>query len=113
MPLDRRVTVRTTVSGVNSFGETVETTTDYPTWATLLQDKLARQLDVGGAYASANRVWRVRYDRRFLDALASEGRVIVIYDDPDATEPPGEGDTITTIGEPENLGRRRFLDLLS
>ena len=121
MPLDRFVIVRTTVSGVNDFGETVETSTDHRVWAQLLQDGIARAFaGAGGAYADADRVWRVRFNQAFLDAIANEGRVLVIYDDVDALEPPGEGDTISRIAEPTGTGdgtmvnrRRRFLDLLS
>jgi len=119
MPLDRLVVIRTTVDGVNEFGEHTEVTTDHRVWATLLQDGIARGLDRGGAYAVEARVWRVRFNQAFIDALASEGRVLVIYDDVDAAEPPGEGDTIAKIAEPTGSNgfmsnrRRRFLDLLS
>ena len=107
--LDRRITVRLTVTTRNDFGETVETTTDYPQWAQLVQDRLARNIEVGGVYATAARVWRVRFDQRVVDALAVEGAVSVL---------PGDGDDpdiITGIGEPvtPDVRRRRFLDLLS
>ena len=108
--LDRRITVRLTVTTVNAFGETVETTTDYPQWAQLIQDRLARNIEVGGVYATAARVWRVRFDQRIIDAHAAEGSISVL---------PGDGadpDIITGIGEPTGRGetrRRRFLDLLS
>ena len=114
MPLDKRVTVRTTVTGVNDFGETVETTTNYPVWAQLIQDKLARNIGVGGVYALANRVWRVRYNRAFLDALAVEGSVKVIYFEGGGDD--GSTDIISTIGEPpdrDRMKRRQYLDLLS
>ncbi len=107
--LDRRITVRLTVTTVNAFGETVETTTDLPQWAQLVQDRLARNVEVGGVYATAARVWRVRFDQRIVDALATEGAVSVL---------PGDGadpDIITGVGEPvtRDVRRRRFLDLLS
>ena len=104
--LDRRITVRVTTTGVNDFGEPTTTTTDYPVWATLVQDRLARNVDVGGIYALADRVWRVRFNQAFLDAHAAGNSVSVIV----GTEEP---DTVTGVGEPERADRRRFLDLLS
>ena len=114
MALDRRVVVRVTVTGVNDFGETVETTTDFAVWAQLIQDRLARQFDAGGVYATADRVWRVRFNQAFLDALAAEGSVAVIYAQGGGDD--GVTDTVTTIGEPsdrDRMRRRQFLDLLS
>lgn len=106
--LDRRITVRVEVSTVNDFGETETTTTDYPLWATLVQDRLARNVDVGGIYTTADRVWRIRYHRAIVDAHAAEGSLSVL---PlvDGADP----DIITGIGEPERADRRRYLDLLS
>lgn len=114
MPLDRRITVRTTVTGTNSFGETTETTTDYAVWGQLIQDNLGRQFGEGGVYATADRVWRVRFNQAYLDALAVEGSVKVIYFDGGGDD--GSTDTISTIGEPparDRMRRRQFLDLLS
>lgn len=107
--LDRRITVRLTVTTVNAFGETVETTTDYPQWAQLIQDRLARNIEVGGIYATADRVWRIRFNQAIVDAHATEGSISVL---------PGDGadaDIITGVGEPvtPDVRRRRFLDLLS
>ena len=116
--LDRLVIVRTTVTGVNDFGEPTETDTDHRVWARLIQDGIARQIGEFGVYANADRTWRTRYNQAFLDALASEGRVIVVYDHLDSTDPPADfdHDVITRIAEPTDRGptrRRRFLDLLS
>ena len=106
--LDRRIVVRVSTEGVNQFGETETTTTDRSVWATLIQDKLARNIEVGGAYAEAGRVWRVRFDQRFVDAQ-SAGMLSIIR--------PGEdADIVTGIGEPApraRPNRRRFLDLLT
>ncbi len=108
--LDRRVTVRVSSQGVNDFGESVETRTDFPVWAMLVQDRLARNIEVGGVYSTAGRVWRVRFNQAFIDALGEEGMLSVL---------PGDGadpDIITGIGEPTDRGetrRRRYLDLLS
>ena len=114
MPLDRRIVVRVASTGTNDFGEPVETTTDYNVWAMLVQDRLARNIEVGGAYATADRVWRIRYNQAIVDAHAAEGSLSVL---------PGDGadpDVITGIAEPTGRGggtmvnrRRRFLDLLS
>ena len=113
MPLDRRIVVRVASTVANHFGEPETTTTDYPVWAMLVQDRLARNIGEGGAYATADRVWRVRYNQAIVDAHATEGSISVL---------PGDGadpDIITGIGEPTGRGgfmvnrRRRFLDLLS
>ena len=104
--LDRRVTVRVASEGVNDFGEPVPTTTDYPVWATLMQDRLARNIEAGGVYALADRVWRVRFNQAFADAHAAGQTISVIY----GAEDP---DIVTGIGEPARADRRRFLDLLS
>ena len=110
MPLDRRITVRVASTGTNDFGEPVETTTDYPVWATLIQDRLARNIEAGGAYALASRAWRVRFNQAFVDAHAAGAAISVVY----GSEDP---DVVTGIGEPTGRGsmnqRRRFLDLLS
>lgn len=106
--LDRRIIVRVVETTTNNFGEPVETTTNYPVWATLVQDRLARNIETGGAYALADRVWRVRFNQAFLDAHAAEGEIRIIYD------PAEDPDIVTGIGEPNRrMNRRRFLDLLS
>ena len=72
--------------GTNDFGEPVTSTTDYPVWAMLVQDRLARNVEAGGAYALADRVWRVRFNQAFLDAHAAQGSLSVISaagEDPD------------------------------
>ena len=112
MPLDRRITVRVASEGTNDFGEPVTSTTDYPVWAMLVQDRLARNVEAGGAYALADRVWRVRFNQAFLDAHAAQGSLSVISA---AGEDP---DVVTGVAEPTGRGtmanrRRRFLDLLS
>ena len=104
--LDRRVTVRVASEGVNDFGEPVSTTTDYPMWATLVQDRLARNIEAGGVYALADRVWRVRFRQEFLTAHEAGQTISVIV----GAEDP---DIVTGVGEPSRADRRRFLDLLS
>ena len=51
--LDRRIVVRLTVTARNQFGESVETTTDYPQWATRRRRKPARQGGIAGGIAHA------------------------------------------------------------
>ena len=108
--LDRRITVRVASTAFNSFGEPVPTTTDYPVWAMLVQDKLARNVAAGGIYALADRVWRVRFDRRFLEAHAAGETVSVIVPGLAGEDNP---DIVTGVGEPARVNRRRFLDLLT
>jgi len=122
MPLDRLVIVRTSVTTFNDFGESVEVTTDHRVWAQLLQDGIARTAFEGGVYANADRVWRVRYNQLYVDALSEEGNLYVLYEG--VTEPDPsldfKHDIITRTAEPTGAGRnvrenrrRRFLDLLS
>ena len=105
--LSRRLVLRVSGSSTNAFGEYVEVTTDYPAWAMLLQDSVARNVEAGGTYGLAARTWRVRFDQRFVDAHEAGAAVSVVYGDE-------EPDIVTAIGEPTPRGekrRRRFLDL--
>ena len=115
--LDRRITVRVSTTGFNAFSEPESTTTDYPVWATLVQDRVTRGIGEAGVYANADRVWRVRFNQVFLDAIGSGEQVDVIVGSvqaaADGSMPNANFDTITGIGEPERADRRRFLDLLS
>ena len=74
--LDRRITVRRTATTRNQFGESVETTTDYPQWATR-ED--ASQLDkemAGGSLTLAARSYVIRFQSELADAPTSELSVI-------------------------------------
>ena len=106
--LDRRVIVRVAVDSTNAFGEPVSTTVDYPAWAELLQDTVARNVEAGGTYGLAGRTWRVRFDQRFLTAHEAGSTVEVISGGEDP-------DIVTGVGEPATMRgehrRRRFLDL--
>ena len=106
--LDRRVIVRVAVDSTNAFGEPVSTTVDYPAWAELLQDTVARNVEAGGTYGLAGRTWRVRFDQRFLTAHEAGSTISVVY----GGEEP---DIVTGVGEPATMRgemrRRRFLDL--
>lgn len=117
--LDRRITVREVVPGEpDVFGRPTDpTNVDTPVWAMLLQDRVARELIVGGTYGDSNRVWRVRYRQSFADAIAAGRTVRVIMGDiPGEDEPQpvdADFDVVTGIGEPTEGERRRYLDLLT
>ena len=105
--LDRRITVRITRDSTNSFGEPTGETDDYPVWAMLIQDSVARNVEAGGTYGLAARTWRVRFDARFLTAHEAGQTITVVSGDE-------EPDIVTGVGEPTTRGpvrRRRFLDL--
>ena len=104
--LDRRIVVRIAELTTNQFGESVESNTDLAVWATLVQDRLARNFGEGGAYSLADRVWRVRFNQVILDAHVAGATITVIR----GTEEP---DIVTGVGEPDRTDRRRFLDLLT
>ena len=74
-----------------------------------MQDRLARNVEAGGVYALAGRVWRVRFNQCILDAHAAGNEVAVITGNPADED---EVDIVTGVGEPTPRGevrRRRFL----
>ena len=74
--LDRRITVRHTVTTRDLFGESVETTTDYPQWATRQDASQHDKEEAGGTLTLASRVYVVRYSSALADAITSEISVI-------------------------------------
>ena len=74
--LDRRIIVRRTVATRNQFGESVETTTDYPQWATREDFTQTDKEMAGGALTTATRGYVVRYRAEIADAITSELSVI-------------------------------------
>ena len=100
------MTVRLTETVTNAFNEPVERVTDIPTWASLVQDRVARSIEAGGVYAEAERTWRVRYDARIVEAHEAGGTIAVVYGE-------GDPDIVTDVGEPARADRRRFLHLLT
>ena len=52
--LDRRIIVRRAVATRNQFGESVETTTDYPLWATRQDARQIDKAEAGGDVTLAN-----------------------------------------------------------
>ena len=98
--LDRRIIVRRTVAARNQFGESVETTTDYPQWATREDFSQTDKEQAGGALTQATRGYIVRYRTEIADAITSEVSVIdgtLTLDATNITE-------ATRLGE-----RRKFL----
>ena len=70
--LDRRIVVRRTVFDRNSIGEPVETTTDFPTWATRIDLSQSDKEEAGGVLDLAARAYIVRYRAEIADAPTSE-----------------------------------------
>ena len=74
--LDRRIVVRRTVTARNQFGESVETTTDYPQWTTREDFSQADKEMAGGTLTTATRGYVIRYRPEIADAITSELTVI-------------------------------------
>ena len=74
--LDRRIVVRRTVTTFNLYGETVETVTDFPQWATREDSSQADKELAGGTLNLATRAYIVRYRAEISDALTSELSVV-------------------------------------
>ena len=76
--LDRRIIVRRSVSARNLFGESVETTTDYPQWATRQDfERKPTKRTAGGTYSrSPRRAYVIRYRAELADAATSELTVL-------------------------------------
>ena len=74
--LDRRIIVRRTVSAFDQFGESVETVTEYPQWATREDASQADKETAGGVLTLATRAYIVRYRAEIADALTSELSVV-------------------------------------
>ena len=74
--LDRRIVVRRTVTMRNQFGESVETVTDYPQWATREDASQADKETAGGVLTQASRAYVVRYRPEIAEAITSELTVI-------------------------------------
>lgn len=108
--LDRRITIRITRDSVNQFGEPLDETDDFPTWAAFISSSVDRVIGEAGTQGYATRSWRVRFDQRFLTAHEAGSTITVDYgaEDPDIVTGVGEP---TTIRGP--LRRRRFLDLVT
>ena len=105
MPLDRRITIATSSTDFNDFGEPETVTTSVDEWSELRQDKVRRGLERQGVYGSAQRTYRVRY-RADLRAAIEAGAAVTV------TETDGQAQIVQAAGEPDPRERRRFLDLL-
>ena len=67
--LDRRIVLRRTVTARNQFGESVETTTDFPMWATRQDARQIDKAEAGGDVTLATRAYVIRYRAEIADAL--------------------------------------------
>ena len=74
--LDRRIVVRRTVTARNQFGESEETLTNFPLWATREDFSQADKEEAGGVLTTATRGYVVRYRSEIADALTAELSVI-------------------------------------
>ena len=70
--LDRRIIVRRSVTTRNQYGESVETVTDFPVWASREDASQADKETAGAVLTLAARVYVVRYRKEIADALTSE-----------------------------------------
>ena len=74
--LDRRITVRRTVTTRNQFGESVEDVTDYPLWAARQDATQIDKAEAGGSLTLASRAYVICYRAELADAITSELSVI-------------------------------------
>ena len=98
--LDRRIIVRRTVTTRNQFGESEETVTNYPQWATREDASQRDKEEAGGALTLASRAYVIRYRAELADAATSG---LSVVDGPITLD-------VTNITEATRLGeRRKFL----
>ena len=102
--LDRRISVTYTTTTVGRDGSAETTTATLGMWARKIQDNVTRTLEAQGAYGTAARSYRVRYNPALVAAIEAGETVQVIEQ--------GYEQTIEAVGEPERAGRLRFLDLI-
>ena len=62
--LDRRITVRRSVSDFNIYGEPETIVTDWPVWATRLDASLLDAAQAGGQLDTASRTYIIRWRGR-------------------------------------------------
>ena len=74
--LDRRITVRRSVSDFNIYGEPETIVTDWPSWATRLDASLLDAAQAGGQLDTASRTYIIRWRREIAEATASQIFVI-------------------------------------
>lgn len=100
--LDRRITVRRTVAGVNHFGEPETTVTDYPIWAGVADLSAFDVEQEGGTFTNRLRKWTVRYRADLAGASTDELSVL----DGDATY-----NVTNLVRQQDGAERRRFMVL--
>ena len=106
--LDRRITVRTTITGQDEFGRPTGTeNTDREVWAARIDKTARRVVDEGGAIGLRKRTYRIRYRKDILEATQEDATARVIDD--------GLELTIENVVAAADAGplaeRRRFLEL--
>ena len=70
--LDRRITLRRSVSDFNIYGEPETIVTDWPVWATRLDASVLDAAEAGGQVNTAARTYVVRWSKAIAEATASE-----------------------------------------
>lgn len=103
MALDRRITLAFDTTTVDRTGTPQTTTETVDVWAERLQDNVARTLESQGAYGTASRVYRVRFNPAIV-ASFNDGEEVRVTDG-------SYEQVVKGAGEPEG-SRRRFLDLV-
>ena len=100
MPLDRRITVRRTVTGTNDFGESTETVTDFQVWAGVADLSAFDVESEGGTFTNRIRKWTIRWRADFAALDTSE---LAVIDD-------GESYNVTNIvRQQDGAARRRMM----
>ena len=74
--LDRRIIVRHATTEFDQFGQSVETVTNYPLWATCEDASQTDKETAGGVLTQASRAYVVRFRSEIAEALTSELSVI-------------------------------------
>ena len=100
--LDRRITVRRTVQGVNDFGETTEVVVDFPIWAGVADLSAFDVEQEGGSFDERLRRWNIRWRADFAAFTISE---LTVLD-------TGESFNVTNVvRQPDRGERRRFMQI--
>ena len=124
--LDRRITVRRTVSTFNIYGRPEETSTDFSVWARRIDRSFSDRPDDGGQPSRALRVYRVRWRKDFIEWMDDAetppahrpvlpSMLIVLdadlFPDDDGTNVLSVDDVKTAAERGPLRERRRFIDL--
>jgi len=95
--MDRKITIQNFTETTNSYGETVQTWTDFATvWADVKQQS-ARETWSAGKISEVEKTFTIRY----MDGITSEMRIQ--YD----------GQNYQITGAPREIGRREGLEIMT